>query len=263
MFPRSWLRWAFRLHCLGAADPWWNWRFCLFEHPMIDDDCVIPKWHHTTTRLNGGQGSPFDPSGGKVYTTWSFRTCCGVWSFYRHVFLDRLTMFDMCALTGCLATSTAQELLVPNLPNVGLGPWMNGLVSRAWNLRMLDESDLGENWEEVMPWGVARTDVGYYWIVYDCVRPHLVLHNRCCGQESAFALLVSIKRKETSEQRYRRADWCICLYLVLRKQQPGSSNRIVGQHWLSPLVLQVPWRYNQDRSNGLKPGWNISNRIGV
>ena len=57
-----------------------------------------------------------------------------------------------------------------------------------------------------MPWGVARTDVGYYWIVYDCVRPHLVLHNRCCGQESAFALLVSIKRKETSEQRYRRAD---------------------------------------------------------
>lgn len=169
----------------------------------------------------------------------------------------------MCALTGCLATSTAQELLVPNLPNVGLGPWMSGLVSRAWNLRMLDESDLGENWEEELCHGELLE------LMLDCVwlcktiRPHLVLHNRCCGQESVFALLVSIKRKETSEQRYRRADWCICLYLVLRKQQPGSSNRIVGQHWLSPLVLQVPWRYNQDRSNGLKPGWNISNRIGV
>ena len=57
-----------------------------------------------------------------------------------------------------------------------------------------------------MPWGVARTDVGLCIIVYDCVRPHLVLHNRCCGQESAFALLVSIKRKETSEQRYRITD---------------------------------------------------------
>ena len=107
MFPRSWLRWAFRLHCLGTADSWWNWRFCLFEHPMIDDDCVIPKWHHTTTRLNGGQAH---------LVILAEEKCIPHEVFEHVVVFDRFT--GMCSLTGwqCLTCVHSQDALQPQLP---------------------------------------------------------------------------------------------------------------------------------------------------